>query len=114
MPGKPNAGGVDILGLVYLGVLFLVLFFPVLLGRFLTSRPGPPNSETDEGPGRGQPWPPGAPRPPGSPLHGLPLPDAEPAQVRIRSHSRLRDGLRPPQRRPVRDPDRGPVRTKVL
>jgi hypothetical protein len=45
------------------------------------------------------------------PPGGLPLPDAEPAPVRLRSHERLRD-LRPrPARRPIEHPQ--PARRRV-
>ncbi|HUO74473.1 MAG TPA: hypothetical protein VMU39_27125 [Solirubrobacteraceae bacterium] len=43
---------------------------------------------------------------------GLPLPDAEPAHVRLRDHRRLGDHLPARERRPAREPDRQPVRTR--
>ena len=46
--------------------------------------------------------------PPRSPLGGLPLPDAQPARVRLRGHERLGDTLAPRERRPAREPE--PVR----
>jgi hypothetical protein len=45
-----------------------------------------------------------------SPSGGIPLPDAEPAPVRLRGHERLSD-LRPrPDRRRVVEPERVPTR----
>jgi hypothetical protein len=41
---------------------------------------------------------------------GLPLPDAVPARVRLRDHTRLADLLPTPPRRPERDPERTPRR----
>jgi hypothetical protein len=52
-------------------------------------------------------------KPKTSPSGGIPLPDAEPAPVRLRGHERLAD-LRPrPLRRPAREPQRSPVRRRV-
>jgi hypothetical protein len=42
---------------------------------------------------------------------GLPLPDAVPARVRLRDHTRLADLLPAPARRPAREPGRTPHRT---
>jgi hypothetical protein len=42
---------------------------------------------------------------------GLPLPDARPADVRLRDHQRLRDRLPSRERRPAREPEREPVPT---
>jgi len=48
-------------------------------------------------------------KPKTSPSGGIPLPDAEPAPVRLRGHERLSD-LRPRRvRRPAREPARQPV-----
>jgi hypothetical protein len=41
---------------------------------------------------------------------GLPLPDAEPARVRLRDHRPLRERLPARERRPAREPERRPVR----
>jgi hypothetical protein len=41
---------------------------------------------------------------------GLPLPDAVPARVRLRDHTRLADLLPTPPRRPAREPGRTPRR----
>src|SRR6476661_8062441 len=48
-----------------------------------------------------------------SPSGGIPLPDAEPAPVRLRGHERLADLLPKPLRRPAREPQRSPVRRRV-
>lgn len=48
---------------------------------------------------------------PGPGGDGLPLPDALPARVRLRDHSRLADLLPSPVRRPAREPARTPGRT---
>jgi hypothetical protein len=51
------------------------------------------------------------PRTPSSlPGGGLPLPDAEPARVRLRDHRRLSDLIAPRERRPAREPAREPAR----
>jgi hypothetical protein len=50
-------------------------------------------------------------RPKTSPSGGIPLPDAEPAPVRLRGPERLRDLLPRPERRRVVEP--GPARPRV-
>lgn len=50
-------------------------------------------------------------RPKTSPSGGLPLPDAAPAPVRLRSHERLADLLPGPDRRRVAEPE--PARRRV-
>ena len=87
-----------------LGVLLFVLF---LRSDTFEGRNGP---EEDEGGGGG-----GSDRisdrPKVSPSGGIPLPDAEPAPVRLRGHERLAD-LRPrPERRRVSEP--APDRRRV-
>jgi hypothetical protein len=87
-----------------LGVLMFVLF---LRSDSTDSQQGP---EEDDGGGGG-----GSDRisdrPKTSPSGGVPLPDAEPAPVRLRGHERLRD-LRPrPDRRRVVEP--APARRRV-
>src|SRR5688572_2763375 len=53
-------------------------------------------------------------RPPkSSPSGGLPLPDAEPAPVRLRGHERLADLRPPPDRRRVAEPEPAPGRRRV-
>jgi hypothetical protein len=108
MPGKPQSGGVDLIGLLYLLCIFAVLFVPALLGRS-GPPPGPPDPGSDDGWGKG-PDPP--PPPPDRPRGGIPLPDAAPARLRLRGHERLADLTRGRERRTAREPDRRPVRTQ--
>src|SRR4051794_40895780 len=93
--------------MVIFGALHLVA---LLLGAglfvlFLRSDSFDNGSEPDDregGGGGGSARIPGAPKP--SPSGGTPLPDAEPAPVRLRGHQRLAD-LRPrPERRRVAEP----------
>jgi hypothetical protein len=63
--------------------------------------------ESDEGWGRGPKSPP---TPPPPPRGGIPLPDAQPAGIRLREHGKLGDRLPSRQRRPVREPARRPSR----
>lgn len=93
--------GVHLIGLLCIVVLML----PAL--RDEPSGPLFGTDEGDEGWGRGPKTPPSRPEPPRG---GIPLPDADPAAVRLREPGRLGD-LRPPrQRRPAREPDRSPTR----
>ena len=98
-------GGLHLVALA-LGVLLFGLF---LRSDTFEGRDGP---EEDEGGGGG-----GSDRitdrPKDSPSGGIPLPDAEPAPVRLRGHERLRD-LRPrPERRRVVEPAVDPARRRV-
>jgi hypothetical protein len=89
-------------------VCVALLILPAL--RDVDERP-PGGSDADDGGGRG----PGGPRliPP-RPRGGLPLPDAVPAGVRLRDHTRLGDHLPSRERRTVREPSpRTPKRTPV-
>src|SRR4051794_6089146 len=97
-------GGLHLVALA-LGVLLFVLF---LRSDTIEGRDG---GDEDEGGGGG-----GSDRisdrPKVSPSGGIPLPDAEPAPVRLRGHERLSD-LRPrPDRRRVVEPA-VPVRRRV-
>jgi hypothetical protein len=105
MPGRPAAGGTDYLGLAYLVLVLIVAFGPLLMGR----REPPPESDDPGRGGGGEP--PDRPPPPRGPTHGTPLPDAEPARVRLRDHARLADRLPPRQRR--RGPARAPQRERI-
>ena len=107
MPGRPQPAGVDLPGLLYLVCVFAVLFIPVLLGR-RRPPPGPSDPGSDDGGGSGPRQPP---TPPNAPRGGIPLPDAEPAPVRLRDHDRLADRVPTRRRRPAREPDHRPVRT---
>mgnify|MGYP001243337701 CR=1 FL=1 len=95
--------GVHLLGLACVAVLMVTA---------LRANPDDPphstNSDGDDGRGN-KPRQPRAPS--GQPRGGIPLPDAEPALVRLRDHTRLGDHLPRRERRTVREPDRRPVRT---
>ncbi len=65
------------------------------------------DTDSDEGWGRGPKRPPSKPEPPRG---GIPLPDAQPARVRLRERGRLADRLPGRERRPAREPARTPVR----
>jgi hypothetical protein len=85
----------------------LLLLIPALL-RWSASPPGSSDSDSDDGWGKGPPEPPA---PPKGPWGGVPLPDSEPASVRLRGRDRLAD--RPARdRRPAREPRRRPVPTR--
>jgi hypothetical protein len=98
-----------IFGTLHLVALALgaVLFVMFLRSDGADGRNGP---EEDEGGGGG-----GSDRisdtPKTSPSGGIPLPDAEPAPVRLRGHERLADLLPRPERRRVAEP--GPPRRRV-
>jgi hypothetical protein len=66
-----------------------------------------PKGGSDDGPGSDRRGPVVLPRLPGG---GLPLPDAEPARVRLRDHRRLADLTPSRERRPAREPVREPAR----
>jgi len=108
MPGKSQSGGVDLGGLLYLTIVLVVMFVPILLGR-RRSPPGGPDSDAGEGWGRGPSRPRVPPDLPGG--GGVPLRDAEPARVRLRGHDRLMDRRPARDRRSAPEPDRKPVRT---
>ncbi len=94
--------GMHLLGLVCAAALLLPA---------LRSGPDlPPRSDRGSDGGGGR-RPPKTPTPSDPPRGGLPLPDAEPARVRLRDHRRLPDLLPHPERRPTREPEREPVRT---
>jgi hypothetical protein len=94
------------LHVVGLGVITALL---VMFLRADTTRAWSPPDEGEGGDGGGNdrlgPW-----ERPGPGGGGLPLPDARPARVRLRDHSRLADLLPSPGRRPAREPDRAPSR----
>jgi hypothetical protein len=87
--------GLHLLGFVFAAVLFVVLM------RADTVSPWSPPDDDDDGGGNDRTP---SPRPSGPRGGGLPLPDAIPASVRLRSHDRLADGHPPPDRRPAREP----------
>jgi hypothetical protein len=94
--------GVHLLGLACVAVLMV----PAL--RDPPDPPRPPDGGSDDGWGN-YPREPTTPR--NFPGGGIPLPDAEPASVRLRDHVRLRERLPARERRPVHEPARRPVRT---
>jgi len=96
--------GMHLLGLVCAAVLII----PALRDspEFPPPRPDP---GSDGGWGRGPDRPPAPQDPPRG--GGIPLPDAEPARVRLRDHRKLPEHLPRRERRPAREPERTPVRT---
>src|SRR3954471_14654600 len=86
-----------------LGALLFVMFL-----RSDRSEGGEPPEE-DEGGGGGSDRISDTPKT--SPSGGIPLPDAEPAPVRLRGHERLADLLPKPDRRRVAEPE--PARRRV-
>ncbi len=93
---------VHVVGLLCVGVLLI----PALRENEVAPQRRS-DGESDDGWGRG-PKPPPTPPPP--PRGGIPLPDADPARVRLREPGRLADKLPSRERRPIREPDRQPVR----
>lgn len=93
-----------------------MLFVGLLLVMFLRSRPRddyePPDGEEgeDDGPGNDRTGP-STPR--DRPSGGLPLPDAQPARVRLRGHEKLGDLLPAHERRPAREPAPAPEPRRV-
>jgi hypothetical protein len=86
-----------------LGVLLFVMFL-----RSDTADGGDGPEDEEGGGGGGSDRISGAPKT--SPSGGIPLPDAEPAPVRLRGHERLADLLPGPERRRVAEPARAPRR----
>ena len=106
MVRQPHVAGIDPLGLFYVLLVFSIAFFPLLLkGPGSSKRES--DSDSDDDPGKGPPDPPPAPK---APQGDTPLPDAEPARIRLRDHGRLAHGSARRPRRPGRDPDPGPAR----
>lgn len=107
---SPDEELVVIFGALHLIALALGI---VLFVMFLRSESNPPypGSDDDESDGGGNDRLPDRP-PKSSPSGGIPLPDAEPAPVRLRSHDRLSDLRgRPPRRRVVEPAE--PARRRV-
>jgi len=106
---SPDAELMLIFGTLHLVAVALGVGLFVMFLRSEATKPFQPPEE-DDGGGGGNDRLPG--RPKTSPSGGVPLPDAVPARVRLRSHQRLSD-LRPArERRPAREPapQRRPVR----
>ena len=109
-PMSPDEELVVIFGVLHLVALALGV---VLFVMFLRSEAGPGfrPPEDDEGGGGGNDRI--SDRPPhSSPSGGVPLPDAEPAPVRLRGHETLRDAHRRSDRRRVAEPAE-PARRRV-
>jgi hypothetical protein len=107
---SPDEEFVVIFGALHLIALALGI---VLFVMFLRSESNPPFQppDDDESDGGGNDRLPDRP-PKSSPSGGLPLPDAEPAPVRLRSHERLSDLRgRSPRRRVVEPAE--PARRRV-
>jgi hypothetical protein len=93
--------GVHLLGLACVAALII----PALRGGPMEGPP--PDQGSDDGRGNDRLRPKG----PGErPRGGIPLPDAQPARVRLRDHRRLAEQLPRRERRPSREPARRPVR----
>jgi hypothetical protein len=97
--------GMHLLGLVCAAALIL----PAL--RSEPDLPPWADHGSDDGGGHGPPRPPA--QPSDRPRGGLPLPDAEPALIRLRDHRRLGEQLPRRERRPAREPAREPSREPV-
>ncbi len=98
--------GVHLPAILGLGLVLAVIMMPLVFHRRGGSKPGPPNSEGDDGWGKG-PQPPPLPL---GPSGGIPLDDAVQSRARLRGNGRLSDHRRPHVRRPSREPDRAPAR----
>jgi hypothetical protein len=91
-----------VLHLVALG-LGVVLFVMFLRSEAGSDNPPPDDDDPGSGGGNDRIWD----RPKTSPSGGIPLPDANPADARLRSHGdRLRDAYRTRERRRVAEPAR--------
>jgi hypothetical protein len=104
-----QVGGFNLLGAVYLGLIVLIVFVPLLLRR---RGPSTGQSDTDPGDGGGGGGGGRGPRvPPSPPPSGIPMQDARPASLRLRATGRLSDHAPPPTRRPSHQPNRRRERT---
>jgi hypothetical protein len=102
-----KGGGTQMPGYVSLVFVAVVMMLPLVFYRRGGSKPGPSNSEGDDGWGKG-PEPP--PVPNGPPTGGIPLDDAVQSRMRLRGKARLSD-VRPARvRRPAREPEHAPAR----
>ena len=110
LPRASNVGGFNAVDLIYLVIVVVVLFAPLLLGR-APSPPDTPDQGSEDGGGGSPPSPPPSPI---SPTGGIPLPDAQQARRRVRSHrptlGRPRIRQRPAHPAPQRAPTRTPTR----
>jgi len=108
---SPDVELMLIFGVLHLFAAVLgVLLFVMFLRSEATRQWKPP--EDDEGGGGGGGNDRRTDKPKSSPPGGIPLPDAVPPRVRLRTHERLRDLQPRPIRRPAREPapERRPAR----
>ena len=89
--------------------MLALVFAVMLIIPALRDQPEPPQHPGGGSDGGGGQHVPPAPQPPSGP-GGLPLPNAEPARVRLREPGRLADLLPRRPRRPAREPEREPTR----
>jgi hypothetical protein len=88
-------------------LIMAVLLGPACLPRSVLypDHGSPPDCRDADDSGGGTP--PGPPMPPTAPQGGIPLPDADPARIRVRGHGR-RDLVPTRIRRATREPERTP------
>ncbi len=99
-------GGLHLVSLLFGGVLFVMF----LRSDTTTEWRPPSDDDSDDGGGGGGNDRLGVgPKP--RPTGGIPLPDAQPSDVRLRGHESLRERKAAPERRPAREP--APVPRRV-
>ncbi len=103
------------LTVVFAVVVFAIVAVGLVVALIQRSRRTSPPPDSEPGDGHGWGGRPRRPRPdsPGGPRGGIPLDDAVPARVRLRSGEKLADLLPRRVRRPAREPDRRPVRERT-
>jgi hypothetical protein len=106
MPEPSQLGGVNLPGLLSVMLILVIAFAPVLFGR-PGSAPEQDDGDSDDGGGPGGQRPPS--RPIGPSPGGIPLDDAQPARVRLRSHERITERRQVVERRRSREPERAPA-----
>jgi hypothetical protein len=106
MPEPSHLSGVNLPGLLSVMLILVIAFAPLLFGR-PGSAPEQDDGDSDDGGGPGGPRPPI--RPIGPSPGGIPLDDAQPARVRLRSHERITERRRVVERRRSREPERVPA-----
>jgi hypothetical protein len=97
-------GGLHLVSLVFGAVLFVMF----LRSDPTTAWEPPADDDSDDGGGGGNDRVQVGPKP--RPTGGVPLPDAQPAAVRLRGHETLKERRGAPERRPAREPVRTPAR----
>ncbi|MGZ4203653.1 MAG: hypothetical protein ACXVRH_16515 [Thermoleophilaceae bacterium] len=104
MPQPSDMGGFNLVGLLFLVVVLLLAFGPILLGRGGSS-PGQSDSDSDDGGGGG----PRRPRTPHDlPGGGLPLSEVTQSRLRLRGPRRLESLRVSRERRRSHEPRRAP------